>query len=71
MSRFETDNSLRVYLREISKTELLTAEEEIKLAARIKKGDAKAREPIQHTNCLNSAPVRLFLLDVDRGSTGR
>jgi len=50
MSRFETDNSLRVYLREISKTELLTAEEEVKLAARIKKGDAKAREHMIRAN---------------------
>jgi RNA polymerase primary sigma factor len=37
MSRFESDNSLRLYLREISKTELLTPAEEVQLAARIKK----------------------------------
>ena len=43
MARLDTDSSLRVYLREISKTELLTPAEEVKLAARIKKGDAKAR----------------------------
>ena len=39
MSRFESDNSLRLYLREISKTDLLTPQEEVKLAARIKKGE--------------------------------
>lgn len=43
MSRIESDSSLRVYLREISKTELLTRQEEVELAAKIKKGDKKAR----------------------------
>jgi len=39
----ESDSSLRLYLREISKTELLTPEEEVKLAAKIKRGDKRAR----------------------------
>ena len=43
MARLDSDSSLRVYLREISKTDLLTPAEEIVLAARIKKGDKKAR----------------------------
>ena len=43
MARLDADSSLRVYLREISKTDLLTPAEEIELAARIKKGDKKAR----------------------------
>lgn len=43
MARLDSDSSLRVYLREISKTELLTPQEEVELAARIKKGDKKAR----------------------------
>jgi RNA polymerase primary sigma factor len=43
MARLDSDSSLRVYLREISKTDLLTREEEVALAARIKKGDKKAR----------------------------
>src|ERR1700675_3069209 len=38
---FET--SIKIYLREIMKTPLLTAQEEVELAARIKKGDQKAR----------------------------
>ena len=50
MSRFESDNSLRLYLREISKTELLTPAEEVKLAARIKRGDKKAREHMIRAN---------------------
>jgi len=50
MSRFETDNSLRLYLREISKTDLLTPAEEVKLAARIKKGDKKARAHMIRAN---------------------
>ncbi|MFP6882612.1 MAG: RNA polymerase sigma factor RpoD/SigA [Roseibacillus sp.] len=43
MARLDSDSSLRVYLREISRTDLLTREEEVALAARIKKGDKKAR----------------------------
>ena len=43
MARLDSDSSLRVYLREISKTDLLTREEEVELAGRIKKGDKKAR----------------------------
>jgi RNA polymerase primary sigma factor len=40
---YDADSSLKVYLREISKTPLLTPEEEVKLAKRIKKGDKEAR----------------------------
>ena len=43
MSDYDSNHSLRVYLREISKTPLLTPAEEIELAARIKEGDEKAR----------------------------
>jgi RNA polymerase primary sigma factor len=43
MARLDSDSSLRVYLREISKTDLLTPAEEVELAALIKKGDKKAR----------------------------
>jgi len=43
MARLDSDSSLRVYLREISKTDLLKPEEEVKLAAKIKRGDKKAR----------------------------
>ncbi len=46
----ESDNSLKVYLREISKTPLLTPEEEISLAARIKKGDKAARDQMIRAN---------------------
>src|SRR5712672_4457939 len=35
--------SIKIYLREIMQTPLLTAQQEIELAARIKKGDQKAR----------------------------
>lgn len=50
MSKFESDNSLRLYLREISKTELLTPEEEVELAAKIKQGDKKARAHMIRAN---------------------
>lgn len=43
MSEYDSNHSLRVYLREISKTPLLTPAEEVELAERIKMGDQKAR----------------------------
>jgi len=39
----DSETSIKIYLQEISGTPLLTVQEEIELAARIKKGDQKAR----------------------------
>src|SRR6202049_834146 len=39
----DSETSIKIYLREIMQTPLLTARQEIELAARIKKGDQKAR----------------------------
>jgi RNA polymerase primary sigma factor len=47
---YSSDSSLKLYLREISKTPLLTIEEEIELAAKIKKGDQKARAHMINAN---------------------
>ncbi|MFM2241765.1 MAG: hypothetical protein RLZ97_620, partial [Verrucomicrobiota bacterium] len=35
----EHDSNLKIYLREISRTPLLTPEDEVKLARKIKRGD--------------------------------
>ena len=44
------DNALTHYLREIGREKLLTPQEEIKLAARIKRGDKKARARMIEAN---------------------
>lgn len=46
----ESDTSLRAYMNEIAKTDLLTIEEELELAERIKDGDEKAREHMIRAN---------------------
>jgi RNA polymerase primary sigma factor len=46
----ESDNSLDLYLREISKTPLLTVAEECELAERIKMGDEEARSHLIRAN---------------------
>src|SRR3977135_184973 len=46
----QNDNGLSIYLREIGRIPLLTRQQEIDLAARIKKGDAKARERMINAN---------------------
>jgi len=47
---YDSDSSLKVYLREISKTPLLTPEEEVKLARKIKRGDKEARTQMIKAN---------------------
>lgn len=47
---YPTDGSLKLYLREISKTPLLTIEEEVQLAGKIQQGDQKARAHMIQAN---------------------
>jgi RNA polymerase primary sigma factor len=49
-SSYDGDTAIKLYLREIGQVKLLTPQEEIKLAARIKKGDKKAREQMIKAN---------------------
>jgi RNA polymerase primary sigma factor len=48
--RHDGDMAIKLYLREIGQVKLLTPEEEVELAARIKKGDKKAREHMIKAN---------------------
>ncbi|MFT5904843.1 MAG: RNA polymerase primary sigma factor [Cryomorphaceae bacterium] len=50
MTANDNNNSLRIYLREIAKTDLLTREQEVELAAKIKNGDKQARSLMIRAN---------------------
>jgi RNA polymerase primary sigma factor len=49
-SSYDGDTAIKLYLREIGQVKLLTPQEEIELAARIKKGDKRAREQMIKAN---------------------
>jgi len=49
-SSYGADTAFKLYLREIGQVKLLTPQEEIALAARIKRGDKKAREQMIKAN---------------------
>jgi len=50
IERYNGDTAIKLYLREIGQVKLLTPQEEIELAAKIKKGDKKAREQMIKAN---------------------
>nr|WP_256200048.1 sigma-70 family RNA polymerase sigma factor [Verrucomicrobium spinosum] len=50
MANMELDGGIKIYLREIGKTDLLTPQQEVELAERIKKGDPEARSHMIRAN---------------------
>ena len=50
MATNDSDSSIRVYMREIVKTDLLTPKQEVELADRIREGDESAREHMIKAN---------------------
>src|SRR6187397_3342229 len=50
MANMELDGGIKIYLREIGKTDLLTPAQEVELADRIKKGDPEARSHMIRAN---------------------
>jgi RNA polymerase primary sigma factor len=48
--RYDADSAMKLYLREIGQVKLLSIEDEIALAARIKRGDRAAREQMIKAN---------------------
>jgi len=46
----ESDKTIRIYLREIGEVDLLTPQQEVELAARIKRGDREARQHMISAN---------------------
>ena len=50
MSNMELDGGIKIYLREIGKTDLLTPDQEVELAERIKRGDPEARSHMIRAN---------------------
>src|SRR6201991_2343785 len=50
MLNMELDGGIKIYLREIGKTDLLTPQQEVELAERIKKGDQAARQQMIKAN---------------------
>jgi RNA polymerase primary sigma factor len=65
LTRSESDDrSLEIYLKEIRRTDLLTPEEEVELAKRIKSGDRSALDRLVQANLR-------FVVSVSRQYTGR
>ena len=50
MANLELDGGIKIYLREIGKTALLTPEQEVELAGKIKKGSKSARDHMIKAN---------------------
>jgi len=51
-----TTDSLQLFLKDIGKVRLLTAQEEVDLAKRIERGDLDAKQKMSSRTCDSSSP---------------